>query len=137
MFTLDKFNSKLLMHVPIICVKMIQGHASSTGSPSYCYSNYRSGVLSFQTYGISIRWGSDTVILLWSTCVLVPNKPSSHWLYVVCLDPIIGLWRFTSPCSLSSLYIYWGYCCYRCRLFVFQVAFICLFIGLFHLLIAH
>ena len=28
-----------------------------------------------------------------------PHKPSSHWLYVVCLEPIIGLWRSTSPAN--------------------------------------
>ena len=33
MFTLDNFHSKLLMHVSMICVKIMLGYASSTGSP--------------------------------------------------------------------------------------------------------
>ena len=51
----------------------------------------------------SIRCWSDNVILLCCMCVLDPNKPSSHWLNVVCLEPIIGLCCFTSPAN--TIYI--------------------------------
>ena len=30
-------------------------------------------------------------------------KPSSHWLYVVCLEPIIGIWCFTSPTNSTPI----------------------------------
>ena len=46
-----------------------------------------------------IRWWSDDIILLRCTCVLVPNKPSSHWLYMVCSEPINGLRCLTSPAN--------------------------------------
>ena len=43
-----------------------------------------------KTYSL-VHWD---VIILYSTGILVPNKLSSHSLNVVCLEPIIRLWRF-------------------------------------------
>ena len=40
-------------------------------------------------------WDCETGYGPGSTWILVPNKPSFHWVYVVCLEAIIGLWRFT------------------------------------------
>ena len=51
----------------------------------------------------SIRCWSDKVILLCCVCVLYPNKPSSHWLNVVCLEPIIRLCCFTSPANMNYI----------------------------------
>ena len=47
---------------------------------------------------LAIGWVSDDLILLCSTCVLVPNKPSSHLRGI--------LWRFTFPANIMILI--WG-----------------------------
>ena len=70
-----------------------------------------------QQMSACIRWRSDDAILLCRTCVLVPNKPSSHWLnvecvvpnkpsshwlYVVCFEPIRRIMTFHFTSELSS-----------------------------------
>ena len=54
---------------------------------------------------VNVPWSYRISALLCSMCLLVPNKPSSHWLYLVCLGPIIRLWPFTSPAN-SEVFIY-------------------------------